>query len=44
MTVTTVIPLRIGYFCFQGGGQVQEQRAGDQQPEATPLPHQVTML
>ena len=28
-------------FVFQGRGQVQEQRAGDQQPEAASLPHQV---
>jgi hypothetical protein len=27
--------------CFQGGGEVQEQRAGDEQPEAAPLPHSV---
>ncbi len=24
---------------FQGGGEVQEQRVGDEQPEASPLPH-----
>ena len=28
-------------FCFQGGGEVQEQRVGDEQPEAPPLPHSV---
>ena len=26
---------------FQGGGQVQEQRSGDKQPEETPVPHPI---